>query len=256
MPNRDEAPVGAPCWVDLTTSDTGVAREFYTALFGWEAEEPNPEFGGYFNFTKNGVRVAGGMSAMPGGAADVWSVYLATDDAAKAFETAVANGAQPIVTPMPVGDLGTMLVIVDGVGAVIGAWQPGEHKGFGLIGEAGAPAWFELHTREYDKAVAFYREVFRWDTKTESDTPEFRYTVMVDGDNACAGIMDASGFLAEGATQCWSTYFGVDDADAAVARVVELGGTVLEPATDTPYGRLAAVADPLGARFKLVAPNA
>ncbi len=37
---------------------------------------------------------------------------------------------------------------------------------------------------------------------------------------------------------------------------VDLGGSVLMPAEDTPYGRLAAAADPTGARFKLVAPNA
>ena len=50
-------------------------------------------------------------------------------------------------------------------------------------------------------------------------------------------------------------YFGVDDTDKASELVVELGGTVVEPAEDTPYGRLARVADPTGTQFKLVAPN-
>jgi predicted enzyme related to lactoylglutathione lyase len=48
-------------------------------------------------------------------------------------------------------------------------------------------------------------------------------------------------------------YFGVDDTDATLARTVDLGGTVVMDAEDTPYGRLATVADPTGARFKLVA---
>ena len=39
--------------------------------------------------------------------------------------------------------------------------------------------------------------------------------------------------------------------DALIAKIVELGGTVLEPAADTPYGRLAKAADPTGATFKL-----
>jgi predicted enzyme related to lactoylglutathione lyase len=47
----------------------------------------------------------------------------------------------------------------------------------------------------------------------------------------------------------------VDDADAAVTRAAELGGSVISPAEDTPYGRLATVADPAGATFKLMAAN-
>ena len=42
--------------------------------------------------------------------------------------------------------------------------------------------------------------------------------------------------------------------DAALARVTELGGTVVQPGIDTPYGRLAAATDPTGAPFKLVGP--
>jgi predicted enzyme related to lactoylglutathione lyase len=71
MPARENAPAGAPCWVDLTTSDTGRSREFYTRLFGWTAEEPAEEFGGYFSFRKDGVRVAGCMARQPG-AGDAW----------------------------------------------------------------------------------------------------------------------------------------------------------------------------------------
>ena len=40
--------------------------------------------------------------------------------------------------------------------------------------------------------------------------------------------------------------------DATLAKIVELGGTVVMPAWDTPYGRLAEAADPTGARFKLI----
>jgi predicted enzyme related to lactoylglutathione lyase len=68
--------------------------------------------------------------------------------------------------------------------------------------------------------------------------------------------MDASGFLPEGVPAHWSVYFGAEDTDAALAKVTSLGGSVVLPAEDTPYGRLAGVADPTGAQFKLVGPNA
>ncbi len=252
MPTRDTAPIGAPCWVDLMTSDTERSRAFYCELFGWTAEEPNAEFGGYFNFSKDGVRLAGCMASQPNSGPDVWSVYLATDDARKTAETAAANGGQVPYAPMDVGDLGTMAIITDPGGASIGAWQPGRHKGFGLLGEPATPSWFELHTRDYETAVGFYRDVFRWDTHAVSDTPEFRYTTLADGDSWLAGIMDASGVLADGVPAHWSVYFGVADTDAALAKAVELGGSIVQAAEDTPYGRLATATDPTGAEFKLV----
>jgi hypothetical protein len=54
----------------------------------------------------------------------------------------------------------------------------------------------------------------------------------------------------------WHVYIWTNDADATQARARELGGKVISPAEDTPYGRLATVEDPCGARFKLMAPNA
>jgi len=257
MPTRDTAPVGAPCWIDLMTSDTERSRAFYCQLFGWTAEEPAEELGGYLNFTKNGVPVAGCMASQPGSdMPDAWSVYLATDDAGKTLDAATANGGQVHVHAMAVGDLGTMAFLADPGGAGIGVWQPGLHQGFGVLGEPGTPSWFELHTRNYQIAVDFYRTVFDWDTHVLSDTPELRYTTLKQGKGWLAGIMDASGFLPDGVPAHWSVYFGVDDTDAALAEIVNLGGAILRAAEDTLYGRLAVAADPTGAQFKLVAPNA
>ncbi len=257
MPATESFAIGAPCWVDLMTSDTDRSRAFYSELFGWTADEPAEEFGGYFNFSKDGVWVAGCMSQQPGSEMpDVWSVYLTSDDARKTAEATTANGGQVYVEPMDVADMGTMAVLGDAGGAAVGVWQPGRHHGFGIHGETGTPSWFELWTRDYDTTVAYYRDVFRWETRAMSDASELRYTVLADGDGMLAGIMDASAFLPDGVPAHWSVYFGVDDADAALARIVELGGSIVVPAEDTPYGRLATAADPTGAQFKLVAPNA
>ncbi len=257
MPNQENAPIGAPCWVDLMTSDTEASREFYSQLFGWEAEEPADEFGGYFNFTKDAIRLAGCMASQPDSRLpDVWSIYLASDDAGKTVDLAIARGGGVHVQEMVVGDLGSMAMVSDPGGAVIGIWQPGLHRGFGITGKPGSPSWFELHTRDYQAAVDFYRDVFGWDTHVVSDTPQFHYTTLKHGERWLAGIMDASGLLPDGVAAHWSVYFGVEDTDAALARTVELGGSILMAAEDTPYGRLAAAADPTGAQFKLVGANA
>jgi uncharacterized protein len=256
MPTHETPPVGAPCWVDLMTSDPAGSRAFYGEVFGWAADNPQPEFGGYFNFTKNGVYVAGGMANQPDmDVTNVWSVYLTSDDARKTVEAAASSGGHVVVPAMDVGELGTMAVVVDPGGATIGLWQPGLHQGFGVHGEAGTPSWFELHTRDYEASIAFYRDVFHWDTSVVGDTADFRYTTLVHGDQQLAGVMDATAFLPSDVPSHWSVYFGVDDADAALSTIVGLGGSIVQPAEDTPYGRLATAADPAGARFKLVAPN-
>lgn len=254
MPTRASAPLGAPCWIDLWTSDVEGSRRFYADLFGWEAQEPSPEFGGYFMFNRSGVPVAGGMGDMGDlPADDSWKVYLDTDDIVRTAREAEAAGADITGPPAPVADLGIQAVLTDPTGARVGAWQAGTFPGFTVLGEHGSPSWCELHTRDYPTAVGFYRTVFRWDTRVEADDGQFRYAVMQDpsGEGELAGIMDAASMLGDGEQSRWVVYFEVDDVPSAVALVAKLGGSVVLEPEDTPYGRLAEVADPSGAHFKL-----
>ncbi len=242
--------VGAPCWIDLYSSDTDKATAFYGGLFGWKADPPQEEFGGYFTFTKDGKHVAGCMKNEGElGYPDAWGVHLMTDDAEKIAKETASHGGAVEMGPMDVGENGRSLMIKDPGGAIVGAWQPNQNKGFEVTGEPGTPAWFELHARDYDKVVDFYREVFDWgDAHVMSDTEEFRYTTLGEGDAALAGIMDDA---AE--PSGWNVYFAVADTDAALAKAVELGGKIVTPAEDTPYGRIARAADPTGTVFRLVA---
>jgi predicted enzyme related to lactoylglutathione lyase len=254
MPQLDAPTPGAPCWADLFTSDTTKAEDFYGGLFGWTAASAGEEYGGYINFSLNGQMVAGGMrNDRSTGTPDAWSVYLSTDDAASTAAAVTAHGGAVVVPAMQVMDLGSMAVFTDAGGAAIGAWQAGTHKGFGVRDAPGAPAWFELHTRDYARMVQFYRDVFHWDTHVTGDTDEFRYTTLGQGEARKAGIMDVSRFPADLFPVAWSVYFEVEDADATAAKATKLGGTVLQAPEDTPYGRLATLADPTGARFKIVA---
>jgi predicted enzyme related to lactoylglutathione lyase len=258
MTTRDSAPLGSPCWVDLWTSDVEGSRHFYCELFGWEAQEPSPDFGGYFMFHRDGVPVAGGMGDMGDAPADnTWKIYLSVDDINATITAAETASAQVIVPAMAVADLGTQAVLIDPTGAVVGAWQPGTFPGFTVLDVPGAPTWSELFTRDFSTAIDFYRSVFHWDTKVEGDSDAFRYTTMrnPDGEGELAGVMDARAFLPEGQPAHWSIYWHTDDADATIATLEKLGGSVIVEVQDTPYGRLATVADPAGAVFKLRTPS-
>ena len=152
---------------------------------------------------------------------------------------------------MEIPDKGWMALLIDPTGAGIGLWQPTGHNGFEVVNEAGAPVYFQLTTSDYGKALDFYREVFGWQTETVSDTDEFRYsTASFDGD-ALLGVMDGATDLTQGVSSTWFFFLGAEDVDKTVQLVKENGGTVIREAEDTPYGRLAAVADPTGAGFNL-----
>jgi predicted enzyme related to lactoylglutathione lyase len=241
--------------MDLMTSDTARAREFYGRVFGWHGEAASEEFGGYFMFMLNGAPVAGCMPAPPEvDVADVWGVYLTTPDASATAEKTVALGGILRVPPTPVADLGTQAILDDPAGARIGLWQADTFPGFGPIGSGrpGAPDYFELHARDYAGSVAFYRDAFGWDAQVISDTPDLRVTAITEGGKPVAGILDSGPYLAAGEGPSWGVYLTVDDADKTVSLVAELGGTVHQEAIDTPFGRLGMATDPMGARIWVV----
>jgi len=245
---------GAPCWIDLSTTNIDTAVAFYGGLFGWTFDDTGAEFGHYHLAFKDGEPVAGIMAKQDTAMPDAWTTYLAVDDAEAAGAAITAAGGQVVVPAMAVGPRGSMLCAVDPAGAFVGAWQAGDFSGFTVAAEPGTPAWFETMSRSYEASVAFYQKAFGWQTATMSDTPEFRYTTLGENETAKAGIMDAAAVLPDGVPSLWQVYLAVADTDAAVARVVELGGSIEQPAGETPYGRLAYVVDPTGARFAAMGP--
>jgi predicted enzyme related to lactoylglutathione lyase len=111
----------------------------------------------------------------------------------------------------------------------------------------GTPCWLDLGTSDKAKSKAFYGELFGW---TAEDNDEFGgYTSFsVDGGTIAGGMQNDGQMGPDG----WSAYFCTDD----IAKAVSLGGSVVQPAEDTPYGRLATLTDITGATFKLVQPPA
>jgi predicted enzyme related to lactoylglutathione lyase len=254
MPSPTSFADGTPIWVDLASSSPADARAFYEGVFGWSSDVSGEEYGGYVMFSSGESVVAGlGTNRDPDSAPDAWMVYLASRDLDATAAAIGDSHGQVVVDPMDIPEMGRMLVAVDATGAVFGAWQPTGMNGFDVVGEVGAPAWFELLTTDYATAIGFYTRAFGVVTEIMGDGEEFRYSQILDGDAEVAGIMDASGILPEGVGSHWSVYFEVDDTDSALERIERLGGRVLQPAENTPYGRMATAADTTGARFKLIA---
>jgi predicted enzyme related to lactoylglutathione lyase len=252
VPTRNGAPLGAPNWIELTSCDLDRAQDFYGTVFGWTFESAGPEYGGYTMVAKDGHLVAGLMANNPEWQSpDRWTTYFHTADINGTASTVTAAGGLIGIGPMEVRSKGFMSMATDPSGALFGLWQPLEHEGFEVIGEAGAPVWHQLTTRDYQAALDFYRHVFGWHIEPVSDTDEFRYTTAWFGDEQLLGVMDGAKMLPEGVPSSWLIFFGARDVDKTLQTIVDKGGAVLRPAEDTPYGRLAAAMDPAGAVFNL-----
>ncbi len=250
MVTRDSAwPAGTPCWMDLQVPDLARAKTFYSRLFGWNCPEGPPEAGGYSVCEVGGRAVAGLGPQMSPDSPTAWITYLATDDADQTAAKIKGAGGQMLSEPFDILDVGRMGMASDPGGAVFGIWQARAHTGIRLANEPGSVVWNENMSRNFDGNKAFYHAVFGYQY---GDIGAETYATM-DLDGGPVGGIGAIGpEQPADKTASWGTYFAVRDADAAVAKVTELGGSVVAPAWDSPYGRMAVVSDDQGAVFALM----
>ncbi|GAB3678031.1 VOC family protein [Actinocorallia lasiicapitis] len=249
MADRDSYAPGMPCWVDYSAKDRFAAADFYEKLFGWETFwEQDPEAGGYGQFALRGRRVAGIGPQAAEGMPAMWNTYVATDDAEATAARVLAAGGQLVVPAMQVFKAGKMAGFLDLEGAFIMVWEAIDHPGSGIVGEPNTYAWSELNTRDPDKALAFYPDVFGWTPEGGPEYTEFK----LDGVSQ-AGLMRMPEAMPASVPPFWLVYFDVADVDRAVAKAVDLGAEQVSPFIDSPAGRLAVLGDPQGAAFALIA---
>ena len=253
MVTRDTRwPAGTPCWVDVTVDDVPKAIAFYQALFGWDISLGGPEVGGYSIAHQDG-RIVAGISPKMGSpeAPSAWTTYLATDDADATAAKIKGAGGQLLAGPMDVMQEGRMAVALDPAGAAFGLWQGGNTTGIGLANEPGSLTWSEQMSRDFAGSKAFYETVFGYGDQDMSGDG-FTYALLTVDGHAIGGIGEYPEGTPAQTPAAWAAYFAVPDTDAAVAKVTEIGGRVVAPVRDSPYGRIAVVADNHGAIFSLI----
>jgi uncharacterized protein len=104
--------------------------------------------------------------------------------------------------------------------------------------------WFELNTKDIDRAARFYGELFGWKL-TDASMNGHTYHMISNGEAPIGGFT-----ALENGHPHWISYLSVDDVDSAVKRAEKNGGQVLKEAMDYPtVGRFALLADPQGGRF-------
>lgn len=258
MGERTQYAPGTFSWTDLTTTDQDSAKSFYAEVFGWEAEDlPVPaEDGGegmvYSMQKKNGKRVAA-ISVQPqmqrdAGVPPMWNSYVTVESADDAASKAEELGATVHAPPFDVMDAGRMAVIQDPQGAVFEVWQPKDIIGAELVNAPGALSWNELATPDVDAAKSFYGDLFGW-TYSVFEAAPGPYEVIQVGENGNGGIREPQ----EGEPPNWSVFFATENAEAAAAKVEELGGKKVFGPLDIGIAKINVVTDPQGAVFQLYA---
>ena len=105
--------------------------------------------------------------------------------------------------------------------------------------------------KDIEAEKSFYGSVFGWKAG-DMDMGGMTYTLFKTGDRDVAGGMPLGDIPAP---PNWTTYITPDDVDDTAAKAKELGGSVMrEPWDIEGVGRIAVLADPLGAVFGLYKP--
>ncbi len=244
-------PSGVPCWADVSARDVRATGAFYTAVLGWTVPEPDEQWGGYVTAEAEGHPVAG-LGPLQDGAPPAWTLYLATDDVEGAVTTAQEHGGRVLAPVMDVGPLGRMAILSDPSGAVFGLWQAGTMIGATLVNEPGGLVWEDLRSSDPQAARSFYDALFGFEHEfLEMAGPDYAVFRLPDEPHALGGIGGLMG-LPDGTPSHWLVYFSVADTDAATAAAERGGGTVVASPMDTPFGRMACLADPDGATFMVM----
>ena len=256
MGERTKYTPGTFSWADVNTTDQEAAKTFYGGLFGWQFDDMPAGEGVIYSMAKLDGKYVAAVSPQPqqqrdAGVPPAWNSYVtvesADDTAAKAGEL----GATVHAPPFDVMEAGRMAVIQDPQGAWFLIWQPNQHIGAGLVNAPGALSWNELGSPDLDGSSAFYGQLLGWKTSPMEGSGDIPYLVIQNADGHSNGGIRPP--MPPGTPPFWLVYFATGDIDASLAKVSELGGNVLAPATDIGIAKIGVAQDPQGAVFALYA---
>ena len=260
MAEPGSSPTGAPCWVELRTADLPRAKTFYGELFGWRLDDitatghpgQTTDRRGYSVALKDDVAVAGITAQHPPTRVLTagWATYLAVGDVDEAVSRVGAGGGTVTMEPVLAIDTAGIAAVLDPTGAAVGLWQADRRVGTTVANKGGRLAWIELLTDDVDAAVAFYQRVFGLTTKAV-ELAGRPWVSLHAGPGTSPAVAGVVGKLSAETPNHWNIYFACVDIDDTARRTVELGGSVLFGPAPTPFGPMAGIMDPEGARFSL-----
>ena len=248
-------------WYELMTTDMKAAEAFYAAVVGWGTQDASTPGMPYTLFTAGGAPVSG-MMALPddartSGFRPSWLGYVGVNDVDATADRIIKLGGAVHVPPKDIPNISRLSVAVDPQMATIalltwlggGQERPAQIEQPADTGTPGRVGWHELFAADWEKAWAFYGELFGWQ-KTDPDVgADGTYQMFSAGGQTIGGMCTKP---ATAPIPFWLYYFNVGDIDLAAKRVKTGGGEVLNGPIEVPGGGwIAQCTDPQGAIFAL-----
>jgi hypothetical protein len=243
-------------WYELMTTDREIAGAFYASVVGWGMRDSSMPGLGYNLFSIGDYPVAGLMTlpedARRTGAAPHWIGYVGVDDVDAAVSRIKQLGGTVYVPPTDVPNISRFSVVADpqmATLALVKGLKSGRAQSAALAAR-GCVGWHELLAADWEKAIAFYGELFGWQ-KAESHLDAMgTYQAFSAGGITIGGMFTKPETLP---LPFWLYYFNIDDVQAAAKRVEAGGGQILYGPTAVPGGAwIVHCADPQGAVFALL----
>lgn len=245
--------LGQPVWYELMTTDPKAAEAFYPAVTGWSAAAfPGLDMP-YTLWTRGEAPLAGLMllpdEARKAGAPPHWMMYVGTPSVDDTTGYAQGLGAQVIVPPTDIPNVGRFAVLSDPQGAVFSVYMSATSAAPAGAPKVGDFSWHELATTDHAAAFDFYRALFDWEQTGVHDMgPVGLYRMFGRQGLVLGGMFNKPAEMP--APPHWLLYVRVDDVQRAVAAVRAGGGHVLNGPMEVPGGdRIAQCLDPQGAAF-------
>ncbi len=114
--------------VELNSTDVPKAKAFYAKLFDWKLEDV--PIGDGYTMVDVGKGTGGGiMKQLIPNASSSWLAYVQVDDIKAATQKAKSLGAKVMKDVTEVADMGSLSIIVDPTGAMLGLWKPNLKQG-------------------------------------------------------------------------------------------------------------------------------
>ena len=218
-------------YVSVWTPDADRAAAFYGHVLGWTYDPATHQV----TNTKQHIGIF--SVAIPQGMLCCYAVA----DLAGARQSILDGGGQ--VGEVQEFDFGTVLDATDPAGAAFAVFQPAPGTPRPELNGAG-PGELSYITYEVSDSAAFkafYSRMLFWTFEPGR----------IDDGWQVAGTHPMAGIAGGNAQQVTVPMWTVADIDAAVARVREAGGTVIEEPSQQSYGKMAHCTDDQGVRFYL-----
>ncbi len=249
---------GKIVWRDLLTDDPAASQRFYGTLFGWTFQSVGLASGlekdsSYTLIRHNGKLIGGMIDTIAlNGRDDVsqWVVLMSVADIDAAVDEAEAEGGTVITPPTDLQQRGTVAVLRDAQGALVGLFQTRDGDPPDAEPALGGFLWDELWTTDVDDAGRFYGALTGLKPSVyTTEGAEAGYLLLKADETERAGVMKNP---LDGLDPVWVSYIRVADPAAVTARVGDLGGRTLVEAQPRPLGgTVAFIAGPSGAGIAL-----